>query len=332
MDELKTLTPTRRDLMRAGLAAGAGMVISGCAAGSEAARPIARAHGNVFRVAHLTDMHVEPERRAGEGYAAALNSLGALNPRADLLVTGGDHVMDSTGSTLERAKTQWGVFHDSMKHNRLPVRSIFGNHDIFGWGRPREVPESLVEYGRALALDQLKLQNSYYSFDAGGWHFAMLDSMSRRDNSYFGELWPAQMEWLKGDLNAVPRSTPVIVFSHVPILSVCVYFDGADRMTPQGWSVPDSWMHRDARELMNLFESHGNVRLCVSGHIHMVDRVDYRGTAFICDGSVCGNWWKGPRRQFPEGYGVLDLHPDGRFEHRYAGYGWKAEDPEPQIT
>jgi hypothetical protein len=56
----------------------------------------------------------------------------------------------------------------------------------------------------------------------------------------------------------------------------------------------------------------------------MVDRVDYRGHTFICDGAVSGNWWKGPRLSFPEGYGLFDLYPDGRFEHRYVTYGWDA--------
>ena len=47
--------------------------------------------------------------------------------------------------------------------------------------------------------------------------------------------------------------------------------------------------------------------------------------AFICDGAVCGNWWKGVYHHCPEGYGILDLHPDGRFEHQYVTYGWNAE-------
>src|SRR5439155_11144233 len=118
--------------------------------------------------------------------------------------------------------------------------------------------------------------------------------------------------------------TPVIVFSHIPILAVCVFFDGPERLGEKGWNVPDSWMHRDTRELLDLFAQH-NVRLLVSGHIHLVDRADYRGMTFICDGAVSGNWWKGPLQQFPEGYGILDLWPDGRFEHRYLSYGWKAE-------
>jgi hypothetical protein len=28
----------------------------------------------------------------------------------------------------------------------------------------------------------------------------------------------------------------------------------------------------------------------------------------------------------PEGFGVLDLRPDGTFDHRYETYGWTAQD------
>ena len=42
------------------------------------------------------------------------------------------------------------------------------------------------------------------------------------------------------------------------------------------------------------------------------------------DGAVSGSWWKGPLQGVPEGFGVVDLRPDGTFEHRYEAYGWKA--------
>jgi 3',5'-cyclic AMP phosphodiesterase CpdA len=276
-----------------------------------------------FRVAHLTDMHVQPERRAVEGYTAAIASLEKLDPKPDLLVTGGDHVMDVTEQLPDRAAVVWKSFHAAHANVKYPWRPVLGNHDVFGWGKP-EVDEKTAGYGKAMALDQLRLERAYYSFDAGGWKFIILDSMTRRANSYLGQLDAEQLEWLRGELSATPAATPVIVFSHIPILSVCVFFDGKDRLGEKGWNVPDSWMHRDTRELIDLLARH-NVRLAASGHIHLVDRADYRGIAFLCNGAVSGNWWKGPRQQFPEGYGVIDLWPDGRFEHRYVTYGWKAE-------
>jgi len=203
----------------------------------------------------------------------------------------------------------------------VPWKAVLGNHDIWAWGI-ENFDEKTTGYGKASALDHLQMKQPYYSFDAGGWHFVILDSMSRRQHGYLGQIDPQQLEWLQGDLAAVAPTTPTILFSHIPILAACVFFDGK-RLQENDWTVPDGWMHRDAIELVALL-SQRKVKLAVSGHIHLVDRVDYNGVTFICDGAVCGNWWKGSYHECPEGYGVLDLYPDGRFEHKYVTYGWKA--------
>jgi hypothetical protein len=53
--------------------------------------------------------------------------------------------------------------------------------------------------------------------------------------------------------------------------------------------------------------------------------VDFDGVTYICDGAVSGAWWKGPEDNCPEGYGVIDLHPNGTWSHEYKTYGWKAD-------
>ena len=63
-----------------------------------------------------------------------------------------------------------------------------------------------------------------------------------------------------------------------------------------------------------MFKGH-NVRLLASGHIHLVDRVEYLGMTFVCDGAVSGAWWNGANQEFTEGRGVIDLWHDGSFEH-----------------
>jgi Icc protein len=320
------MKPTRRDILRAGAIGSASLLAANplhAAAKPGTSAPGLGAEMKPFRIAHLTDMHVQPERRAGEGYIAALASLETLSPRPDLIITGGDHVMDSTESTLDRARQQWDVYARAIAAAKIPVKSVLGNHDIFGWG-VKEIGPSTVGYGRALALDKLAMEKPYYSFDAGRWHVVMLDSMTRREFSYLGHLGPEQTEWLRADLKT-SAGKHAIVFSHIPILSVCVFFDGGPkRLRATEWNVPDSWMHHDAHGIVDILDEH-DVKLAVSGHIHLVDRCEYRGVTFICDGAVSGNWWKGQLQQFPEGYGVIDLYPDGRFEHQYVTYGWKAK-------
>jgi hypothetical protein len=114
----------------------------------------------------------------------------------------------------------------------------------------------------------------------------------------------------------------VLVFSHIPIVSVTGFFDGK-RVKSGAWEVPGSWLHTDARRLKDLFYQHKNVKLCLSGHMHTVDRVDYLGVTYLCNGAVSGAWWRGNYYETPPGYAVIDLYADGSFAHEYVTWGWK---------
>jgi 3',5'-cyclic-AMP phosphodiesterase len=273
------------------------------------------------RFAFLTDMHVQPEKRAGEGYAQALNSLSRLQPAPEFVVTGGDHVMDVMETGASRSRTQWDLYQRVLEENcQWPVYPVIGNHDVWGWGVPDKVSPSEEGYGKAQALDRLQLSSRFYSFDRDGWHFIALDNIAPRGRSYYGDLDPEQMEWLREDLRRTGKQTPVCIFSHIPLLSAAVFLDG-DRLGHDHLHVPDSWVHRDLRPLLEVFRL-GNIRLAVSGHLHQVEQILYHGTWYICGGAVCGSWWDGAYLGFREGYLIFDLSPDGSFECHYHQFGW----------
>jgi hypothetical protein len=83
-------------------------------------------------------------------------------------------------------------------------------------------------------------------------------------------------------------------------------------------------MHVDARKLKDMFLEHSNVKACLSGHIHLVDRVDYLGVSYYCNGAVSGAWWDGDYQECAPGYALVDLYDDGSVENVYVTYGWKA--------
>jgi 3',5'-cyclic AMP phosphodiesterase CpdA len=311
--------PTRRDVMIGALGAGAVLTL-----GVDQLRAVDAVKPGGLRVAHLSDMHVKPEAQNGEGYAKALDSLKQIDPHPAFIVTGGDHVMDVMASTRARSDVQWDLYQRILEQNtKLRVYPVVGNHDVFGWGS-KDVTEDAAGYGKAMALDRLGLKQTYYGFDAGGWKFLVLDNIARRGGGYYGELDPEQTEWLTGELQA-NKDKPVVVFSHIPIASLCAFFFyyGGGKTPKEFWKIGDNLMHRDAKPLIALLGQH-NVKLCVSGHIHLLDHVRYMGVDFICDGAVSGSWWGGPFQECSEGYGVLDFYPDGTFEHRYVTYGWVA--------
>lgn len=280
----------------------------------------------VLRLAHLTDIHVQPERHAKQGLAACLRHVQAQKDRPDLILSGGDTIMDGFEQTKERTQTQWTLLKQVLKEEcRTPIEFCIGNHDIWGWHKERsKTTGDEPGYGKTWAMDEFGIAERFRSFDRAGWHFVVLDSVFPKGNGYTARLDDAQFEWLAGDLAAVKKTTPVCVLSHIPIISASAYMLGSNEKSGN-WSIPGSYVHIDARKIKDLFLKHPNVKVCLSGHLHLVDRVDYNGVSYLCNGAVSGNWWKGRHQECDEGYAMLNLFDDGTFEREYVAYGWQAK-------
>jgi 3',5'-cyclic AMP phosphodiesterase CpdA len=282
----------------------------------------------VLRIAHLTDIHVQPELHADKGMAACLRHVRDLTDKPDVIFTGGDHVFDSFAQKEPRARALWDLWTRTLKDEcGIPVESCIGNHDVWGVAKSKSQATGAEPlYAKAWAMDQLRIASPYRSFDRAGWHFIFLDSVFPNAESYLAKLDDQQFEWLAGDLAAVKPGTPTMIVSHIPIFSVAV-LDFGKRDETKPTQVDQSLMHTDATRLHNLFLKHAALKVCVSGHLHLIDRVDFDGVTYLCNGAVCGNWWKGRHKQCDEGYALLNLYDDGSFEREYVAYGWKADPP-----
>ncbi len=279
----------------------------------------------LLRAAHLTDIHVRPDLGAPEGMAAAIRHAQNQPDKPDVLLFGGDLIMDSLYGDKASAHAHWDVWERVFSAEvKLPYRLCLGNHDVWGWGK-HDTPEieSDPAYGKRLALDRLGMKDRHYSFDLGGWHFIVLDSMERHTASsaaYVARIDDAQLWWLARDLAKTPAATPICILSHIPILSACVFFDGD--LAPFGqWQIPGAWVHTDVVRLKNLFHRHPNVKVCLSGHIHLADDVRYLGVRYLCNGAVCGGWWKGAFQEFAPAYALVDFYDDGSVENQLVTYG-----------
>ncbi len=244
----------------------------------------------------------------------------AQEQKPDLLITGGDLIMDALSADKERMKAQWDLYRRVLKGNiSVPVEQCIGNHDVWGWNNP-QLYKGQSGYGKSYALDVLELERPYRSFDRGGWHFVVLDSTYPKTVGYTAKLDNEQFEWLEDDLRKNTQR-PTMIVSHIPILSACVFFDGPNEERGN-WRVPGAWMHIDARRLKDLFWRFKNVKACISGHIHLQDHLHYLGVAYFCNGAVCGAWWKGDCQEVRPGYAIMDLFDDGHVSGHYSSYGW----------
>jgi Icc protein len=286
-----------------------------------------RERKQVLRIAHLTDIHVQPEGPAPEGMARALRSAQGLKPKPDIIFTGGDSIMDALQADKERTKAQWQVFQSVMRAQcSLPVVHCIGNHDVWGWGSEDRSIRSDRLYGKQWAVEEFGIPGRYYSFDKAGWHFVVLDSThavdySGEESCYTARLDQEQFDWLASDLRKAGADVPVCVLSHIPIICFSSFFDGDNEKTGD-WVVPGAWMHIDARRIKNLFKEYKNVRLCLSGHMHLQDKVKYLGVKYLCDGAVSGAWWDGSHYEFEPAYVVVDLYDDGRSHSEFVPYKW----------
>ncbi len=324
----------RREMLKAGALAGAIGLTLGSGGLVRRAMAVQEGHGQapsspakprkrLIRVAHITDMHIQPERKAFEGVAQCLHHLQGLADKPELVLTGGDLIMDSFEHDAARTKTLWDLWGKTLKdHCSLPVEHCIGNHDIWGWNKKKSgTTGEEAKWGKRWAMDMMGLDKPYRSFDRNGWRFVVLDSVFPNGDGYIGKLDDDQHAWLEALLNETPATTPVLVLSHIPILTITSITNPKDAVVKKHEG-SISEMMSDMPRLVKLFDKHRNVKACLSGHIHEVDKVEFQGVTYLCDGAVCGAWWKGKHKDCTEGYALVDLYDDGTVERTYETYGW----------
>ena len=276
------------------------------------------------RIAHLTDVHVQPERGAEAGFAACLQHVQTF-AKPDLILFGGDNVFNVSDTDAARTAVQRAGWQRVLKAElSTPHRSAIGNHDIPQM-KKLEADKANEDAAKAWPCEQFGLDQRYYAFDQFGWRILVLDSVRVGGaHGYAGRLDETQFAWLKDQLDAAATArVPVLVMSHIPIVCVVGMFDGG-RTTTGDWDIPRSYVHIDAVRLHDLFVASGVVKLCISGHAHQVDHCLFDGVTYACNGAVCGNWWKGVYHHSDSGYATIDLFDDGLFDVRYHTYGWTA--------
>lgn len=276
--------------------------------------------GPAFTFAHLTDMHVQPELGAVEGFRQCIARVNQLSPRPDFVITGGDLIMDALAVGRERLTLQWKLFDECCRDFELPVHHTIGNHDVVGWSKKAIIGPDAADYGKKLFADRYGAGRTYRSFDHRGWHFILLDSIGQADDSpaYIGLVDEAQTEWLRADLERVGKTTPIVVVTHIPFFSVMHQMQRGPTTT-----VEPNGLVTNAHLLHKLMQPY-NVQLVLSGHGHVRERIEFGGTTHIQSGAVSGLWWKGPVFGDAEAFGVVACDANG-FDYRYEEYGWQAK-------
>jgi len=272
-----------------------------------------------LKVIYYTDIHARVEWGTPEAMQMAASAMNTH--QADVVLCGGDMITDGYQSSADMVAPRWDVYREMMHTVIKPEPAfILGNHDIVGV-EPTDGSEPEVN-PRADVMTKMNMNETYRSFDQGGYHFILLDSVqvTKDEFKYRGFIDEIQMNWIKEDLKSVEPGTPIVLMTHMPLLtSFFQITEGVEAPVPSNRGVVNN------REVLDVFTNH-NLLLVLQGHLHVNEMIRWRGTTFITGGAVCGKWWRGEWHGTHEGYGVLNLHPD-RVEWEYHTYGWAARRP-----
>lgn len=277
--------------------------------------------GSKIRFAYLTDTHLKPDITAEAGFAKALHHAQSQKPKVDFIMNGGDSIMDSLEADKQKTQTQWDLFHSVLKkENSLPIYHCIGNHDVWGWFIKNDKPEADRLYGKVWVVDTLQMPKRYYSFTKGKWHFIVLDSTQLNPaGGYIAYLDAEQLDWLKQELERT-KDKFVCVVSHIPILSICAALFFEKTEANGDLKIQRNLMHTDFLALKKIFINYPNIKVCLSGHIHLQDELNYLGVKYYCNGAVSGNWWKGSFQEFAPAYAVIELYDDGGCSRKMIEY------------
>lgn len=305
----------RKTFLLSGAAAAAGSLLPQSGAAEEVNR-------KPLRFAHLTDMHLKPGIIPEQGVTKALHHVQGLKKPVEFIINGGDAIMDALQADKPKTQAQWDILKATLRRdNSLPLHHVIGNHDVWGWFVKDNKPETDNLYGKVWAVETLEMKNRYYSFTKGAWHFIVLDSTQLNPaGGYIAQLDTEQLEWLQQELKAVPAEKFICFVSHIPLLSICagLFFDKTE---PNGdLLVKRNLMHTDFFTLKKIFGPYPNIRVCISGHIHLQEEIEYLGIKYYCNGAVSGNWWNGAFQEFEPAYAIMELFDDGQSRRTMVKY------------
>lgn len=293
-----------------GLLAGGGAILSG--------RSIRGSDRGAVRLVFYTDVHTRTEWDTPLAMARAAEAINAQNP--DLVLAGGDLITDGFQSRALEAAPRWAAYMRMHQAIQGDVYPALGNHDLVA-ARPSDGTPA-AQNPRSIFLAHMGLDRTYYSFNAVGYHFIILDSIqiTGDEYEYHGIIGPEQLEWLKRDLSTVTQKTPLVLVTHLPLLTS--FFNASQGAT---FAARPNRVVVNNRDVLEAIGNH-NVILVLQGHLHVKEMIRWQNTTFITGGAICGKWWRGPWYGTQEGFNVITLTAN-QVDWQYIDYGWEARRP-----
>jgi Icc protein len=194
-----------------------------------------------FSFVQISDSHIGFNKGANPDVSGTLkkaidraNIVPAGMKAPDFLLHTGDITQNSKAAEFDTAA-------QVIKDFKSDVFYVPGEHDFIDDGEQYK-----QRFGKGT------VGNGWYSHNHKGVHFVGLNNCVQVDA--MGNMGADQLAWLKADLAGLSRSTPIVVFAHIPLW-----------MVYEKWG----WGTKDGEQALALLKPFGSVTV-LNGHIHQV--------------------------------------------------------------
>jgi 3',5'-cyclic AMP phosphodiesterase CpdA len=202
----------------------------------------ALASGGTPLFVQISDSHIGFNKEANADVNGTLSQaiamVNALPQQPSLVIHTGDITHLSKPSEFDTAQQLLRGLRVTELHTTP------GEHDT----TDPDVHEYFSRFGQASD------NRGYYSFDHAGVHFISLINVLQFKPGGLGTLGTEQIDWVTQDLKARSSSTPIVVFTHMPMWTI---------YEPWGWGTGD------AEQVIGPLRRFGSVTI-LNGHIHQI--------------------------------------------------------------
>lgn len=203
-------------------------------------RAVAASADDPVQFVQISDSHIGFKQAANPDVAGtlqeAVNAINALPVKPAFVVHTGDVTHLSKPEQFDDARA-------ILSQLKSPLIALPGEHDVLG--------NDVATYLKAFRIPG-STAGGWSSWDAGGIHYVAVLNVFNFEK--MGILGSEQLDWLAKDLRGVATTTPVVVFTHVPLYAL----------------YPDwGWTTEDGAKALAMLKRFDRVTV-LNGHIHQI--------------------------------------------------------------
>src|SRR5690242_20661113 len=207
MTEERDVNPNRRRVLQCMAWAGTGLVwtvIGGVPKSLQLGGEAIAAESGSFSFVQISDSHIGFNKEANPDpnatLQAALDRIAKLPKKPAMMIHTGDVSHLSKAAEFDAAE-------QLMKSVKLDTHYVPGEHDVIG--------DDGQQFFARFAKEAKP--GGWYSFDQGGVHFVAMNNVQNFVKDGAGGFGADQLEWLEKDVKGRTASTPIVVFTHIPM-------------------------------------------------------------------------------------------------------------------